>query len=31
MFEHFLRLKKAEWLQYSTQVSDWDLKRYYDV
>jgi glutamine synthetase len=31
IFEHFLKLKKAEWLQYSTQVSDWDLKRYYDV
>ncbi|MHA1946502.1 MAG: glutamine synthetase family protein, partial [Candidatus Hodarchaeales archaeon] len=31
IFEHFINLKKAEWLQYSTQVSDWDLKRYYDV
>ena len=31
IFEHFLNLKKAEWLQYSTQVSDWDFKRYYDV
>ncbi|MCK4848965.1 MAG: hypothetical protein KAT16_08080, partial [Candidatus Heimdallarchaeota archaeon] len=31
IYNHFLNLKKAEWLQYSTQVTDWDLKKYYDV
>ena len=28
---HFLNLKQAEWLQYSIQVTDWDLEKYFDV
>ena len=31
IFNHFLELKRAEWLRYSTQVTDWDLREYYDV
>ncbi len=31
IFDHFLRIKKKEWLQYSTQVTDWDWKQYIDV
>ncbi len=29
--KNFFQLKKEEWLQYSTQVTDWDWKRYFDV
>ncbi len=31
IFDHFIKLKKKEWLQYSTQVTDWDWKEYIDV
>ncbi|MHA1513361.1 MAG: glutamine synthetase family protein [Candidatus Hodarchaeales archaeon] len=31
IYNHFLLLKRGEWLRYSTQVTDWDLKEYYDV
>jgi glutamine synthetase len=31
IYNHFLQLKRGEWLRYSTQVTDWDLKEYYDV
>jgi glutamine synthetase len=31
IYSHFLNIKRDEWLQYSTQVTDWDLKEYYDV
>jgi glutamine synthetase len=29
--KNFFQLKKEEWLQYSTQVTDWDWERYFDV
>lgn len=28
IYEHFIKLKEAEWLEYSTQVTDWDWKKY---
>ena len=31
IYNHFLEIKRKEWLRYSTQVTDWDLKEYYDV
>ena len=29
--KNFFQLKKEEWLQYSTQVTDWDWERYFDI
>jgi len=29
--EQFLQLKYAEWSEYQTQVTDWELKRYFAV
>ncbi len=29
--KHFFQLKKQEWLEYSTQVTDWDWKKYLKV
>jgi len=31
IYQNFLELKNKEWRQYSTQVTDWDLKRYLNV
>jgi len=28
IYNNFFRLKKQEWLEYSTQVTDWDWKKY---
>ena len=31
IYQHFVKLKEAEWLEYSTQVTDWDWKKYFVV
>ena len=31
IYKHFIKLKEAEWLEYSTQVTDWDWKKYFVV
>jgi glutamine synthetase len=28
MFETFVKFKRAEWEEYHTHISDWELKRY---
>ena len=30
VFSHFVEAKRAEWDEYRTQVSDWELERYLD-
>ena len=30
IFEHYLDAKRAEWDEYRTQVSDWEVERYLD-
>jgi len=31
IIENFLKLKNEEWLEYSTQITDWDWKKYLNV
>jgi glutamine synthetase len=31
IYNHFIKIKEAEWLEYSTQVTDWDWKKYFVV
>ena len=30
VFNHFIEAKRAEWDEYRTQVSDWEVERYLD-
>ena len=30
IFEHYVDAKRAEWDEYRTQVSDWEVERYLD-
>ena len=30
VFSHFVEAKRAEWDEYRTQVSDWEVERYLD-
>ena len=30
VFSHYVEAKRAEWDEYRTQVSDWDVERYLD-
>jgi glutamine synthetase len=30
VFSHYLEAKRAEWDEYRTQVSDWEVERYLD-
>ncbi|MEA2547525.1 MAG: glutamine synthetase, partial [Chloroflexota bacterium] len=30
VFNHFIEAKRAEWDEYRTQVSDWEVNRYLD-
>ncbi len=31
LFERYIAIKKKEWREYSTQVTEWELKRYYEI